>query len=236
MIILKKSCDHIILCFGIIAQRPLSRKTRTTIDSFTIYGMIPPFLTAPGAFKIVLASSKETNMKWYIIHTTPGYENKVRERLEARIKENAMSESFGEILVPSEEIADLKNGKKVITTRRLYPGYVFLNMQFSDRVWHLVRKTPNVTGFVGGNNQPAPMKDSEVQAIRNRQSQSHDKPAPKVAFAKGETIRVSAGPFKDFNGTIDHIDYDKGKLRLMVAVFGRETSLEISFSEVEKTT
>lgn len=175
-------------------------------------------------------------MKWYIIHTTPGYENKVRERIETKIKDNGMGEYFGEILVPSEEVSDLKNGKKVITTRRLYPGYVFLNMEFSDKVWHLVRKTPNVTGFVGGDNQPSPMKESEVQAIRNRQNESHEKPAPKVAFVKGEVIRVATGPFKDFNGTIDQIDYDKGKLRLMVTVFGRETSLEIAFSEVEKMT
>ena len=174
-------------------------------------------------------------MKWYIIHTTPGYENKVRDRILARAADGEMASHFGEILVPSEEVAELKNGKKVITTRRLYPGYVFLNMEFTDKAWHLVRKTPNVTGFVGGNDtRPAPMRDSEVEAIRSRQNDSHDKPAPKISFEKGEVVRVSAGPFKEFNGTIDAIDYDKAKLRLMVTVFGRDTPLEIGFGDVEK--
>lgn len=174
-------------------------------------------------------------MKWYIIHTTPGYENKVRDRILARAKDNDMAAIFGEILVPTEEVAELKNGKKVITTRRLYPGYVFLNMDFSDKAWHLVRKTPNVTSFVGGNDtRPAPMRDSEVEAMRNRQNESHEKPAPKVAFGKNEVVRVSSGPFKEFNGTVDSIDYDKGRLRLMVTVFGRDTPLEIAFADVEK--
>lgn len=175
------------------------------------------------------------SMKWYIIHTTPGYENKVRERLLTKVADNAMTEFFGEILVPTEEVASIKNGKKLITIRRLYPGYVFLNMEFSDKAWILVRKTQNVTGFVGGNDQhPAPMRDSEVDAIRNKQIESHDKPAPKVAFSKGEIVRVSSGPFNDFNGAIDAIDYDKGKLRLLVTVFGRDTPLEINFTDVEK--
>lgn len=174
-------------------------------------------------------------MKWYIIHTTPGYENKVRERIIAKAKDNEMSQFFGEILVPTEEVAEMKNGKKNIMARRLYPGYVFLNMEFTDRAWHLVRKTSNVTGFVGGNDtRPAPMKDSEVEAIRSRQNESHEKPAPKISFSKGEAVRIFSGAFKDFNGTIDTIDYDKAKLRLMVTVFGRETPVEIGFSDVEK--
>ena len=174
-------------------------------------------------------------MKWYIIHTTPGYENKVCDRILARAKENDMAEVFGKILVPVEEVSELKNGKRVISMRRLYPGYVFLNMEFSDKAWHLVRKTPNVTGFVGGNDtRPAPMRDSEVEAMCNRQNESHDKPTPKVAFEKSEVVRVSSGPFKEFNGTIDSIDYDKGKQRLLVTVFGRDTPLEIAFGDVEK--
>lgn len=174
-------------------------------------------------------------MKWYIIHTTPGLENKVRERILARVSENGMNTEFAEILVPAEEVSDIKNGKKLITTRRLYPGYVFLNMIWSDKVWHLVRKTPGVTGFVGGTDtRPAPMPEAEVEAIRSRQNESHEKPTHKIAFVKNETVRVSAGPFKDFNGTIDTVDYDKAKLRLLVTVFGRDTPLEIDFSDVEK--
>ena len=175
-------------------------------------------------------------MKWYIIHTTPGYENKVRERILARAAENDMKDVFAEILVPSEEVSDVKKGKKTITTRRLYPGYVFMNMEFSDRAWHLVRKTPNVTGFVGGDTRPSAMSEKEVEDIRNRQTESHEKPAHKVTFVHGETVRVSSGPFKDFNGTIDGIDYDKAKLRLLVTVFGRDTPLEIGFGDVGKLT
>lgn len=174
------------------------------------------------------------NMKWYIIHTTPGYENKVRERILVNAKEKGMSDVFTEILVPSEEVADIKNGKKTTTTRRLYPGYVFLHMDFSDRAWHLVRKTTNVTGFVGGETRPAAMSDAEVEAIKNRQTESHEKPAHKVTFVHQETVRVIDGPFKDFNGTVDSIDYDKAKLRLLVTVFGRDTPLEIGFEDVEK--
>lgn len=173
--------------------------------------------------------------KWYIIHTTPGYENKVSERIQARARDAEMTDAFGEILVPAEEVSDVKNGKKVITTRRLYPGYVFLNMEFSDKAWHLVRKTSNVTGFIGGEARPQAMKESEVEAIRNRQVESQEKPAPKVLFTQGEVVRVNSGPFNDFNGTIDSIDYDKAKLRLMVMVFGRETPVEIGFGDVEKT-
>ena len=173
-------------------------------------------------------------MKWYIIHTTPGYENKVKERILSKAKDNDMLEFFGEILVPTEEVSEVKNGKKTISERRLYPGYVFLNMEFTDKAWHLVRKTHNVTSFVGGDQRPSPMKDSEVEAIRSRQTKSHEKPAPKVSFSKGEIVRVFSGAFKDFNGTIDSIDYDKGKLRLLITVFGRDTPLEIAFSEVEK--
>lgn len=173
-------------------------------------------------------------MKWYIIHTTPGYENKVRERLLSRAQEAGMSASFGEIMVPVEEVAEIKNGKKITSTRRLFPGYVFLQMEFDDQAWHVVKKTPNVTGFIGGDTRPTPMSEREIEAIRSRQSQSQDKPAPKVLFSKGEVVRVATGPFKDFNGSIDSIDYDKAKLKVMVTVFGRDTPLEIDFSEVEK--
>lgn len=174
-------------------------------------------------------------MKWYIVHTTPGYENKVRDRLIARAAENAMTDSFGEIKVPSEEVMEVKNGKKALTTRRLFPGYVFVNMEFSDSVWHLVRKTPNVTGFVGGTEtRPAPMRQADIDAILNRETQTHEKPAPKILYEKGEVVRVASGPFKDFNGSVDSVDYEKGKLKVMVTVFGRDTPLEITFSDVEK--
>lgn len=174
-------------------------------------------------------------MKWYIVYSTPGYENKVKERILARAAETGLSASFGRIEVPSEEVMEVKNGKKIATTRRLFPGYVFVEMEFDDKVWHLVRKTPNVTTFVGGSEtRPAPLKQREIDEILNRAQQTVAKPAPKVAYGVGEVVRVASGPFKDFNGSVDSVDYDKGKLKVMVTVFGRDTPLEIGFSEVEK--
>jgi transcriptional antiterminator NusG len=172
-------------------------------------------------------------MKCYVIHTTPNYENKVRDRILARAEQHGLTAAFGEIFVPSEEIAEVKNGKKVVVTRRLYPGYIFANMELNDQVWHLIKKIPNITGFVGGA-RPTPMKQSEVDDILNRQAESRDKPAPKVMFKEGEVVRVNSGPFNDFNGTVNGVDYDKAKLRVMITVFGRDTPVEIAFSDVEK--
>ena len=174
--------------------------------------------------------------KWYIIHTTPGYELKVKERILARCQTAGASDSLGDILIPSEEVMELKNGKKVTTTRRLFPGYIFAQLDFNDAVWHLISKTPNVTGFVSPNgSKPTPMKDSEINNILDRMNKTAEKPAHKITFEKGEPVRVIEGPFKDFTANVESVDYDKGKLRINVTVFGRETPMEIGFGDVEKT-
>lgn len=174
-----------------------------------------------------------SNMLWYAVHTTTGYENKVRDRILEQIVEKHLQDSFGEILVPSEEVLEMRAGKKIKTTRRLLPGYVFIQMKLSDEQWHFIRKIKNVTGFIGGV-RPAPMKQSEIDSITQRAQESKDKPMPKVNFSIEEVVRIKHGAFADFNGRVANIDYDKAKLRLMVQVFGRETSCEIGFQDVEK--
>lgn len=172
--------------------------------------------------------------KWYIIHTTPGYENKVKERLIKRASDAGMQSAIGDILIPTEEVIELKNGQKKTVSRRLFSGYVFIQLDFSDSVWHIIRKTANVTGFVGGTTRPSPMKQSEIDHILQRNNQPNTKPVPKVTFTEGEVLRICDGPFKDFNASVHQVDYDKGRLRVMVSVFGRETPLDLSFSDVEK--
>lgn len=185
----------------------------------------------------VVESTTESplDMKWYIVQTRPNYEKKVQEKLAQRAAEADIANHIETILVPSEEVEEVKNGKKVTTTRRLFPNYVFVKIHFSDAVWHLISKTPHVTGFVGGSgNRPAPMKQKEIDVILSHLDKTQDKPAPKVIYEKGEVVRVTSGPFKDFNGEVDTVDYEKGKLKVMVTVFGRNTPIEITFSDVEK--
>lgn len=178
--------------------------------------------------------TQETNKKWYIIHTTPGYENKVKERIIKRVSDASMQSAIGEILIPTEDVTELKNGQKKIVARRLFSGYVFMEIDFSDQIWHIIKKTPNVTGFVGGAARPSPMKDHEIQQILARNNQVNAKPVHKITFDEHEVVRISDGPFKDFNGVVRQVDYEKGRLRVMVSVFGRETPIELSFSDVEK--
>ncbi len=174
-------------------------------------------------------------MRWYIIHTTPGYENKVNERIRARAEAAGLAEKVGQILIPSEEVQEMKGGQKKTTVRRLFPGYVFLELEFDDAVWHLVRKTANVTGFVGGSeNRPSPMRDAEIKSIFDKITESKERPAPKTIYQIGESVRLIDGPFKDFNGTIQSVDYDKGRIRVSVTVFGRETPVDIQFGDIEK--
>lgn len=174
-------------------------------------------------------------MRWYIIHTTPNYENKVSERIRTRAETAGLAEKIGQILIPSEEVQEMKAGQKKTSVRRLFPGYVFIELDFDDAVWHLVRKTANVTGFVGGTeNRPAPMREAEIKAIFDKVSESKEKPAPKTLYQIGEDVRLIGGPFKDFNGVVQSVDYDKGRVRVSVTVFGRETPVDIQFSDIEK--
>lgn len=175
------------------------------------------------------------DMKWYVVHTYSGMEKSAESALRERIKRSGLEGSFGEILVPTEEVAEVKNGKRKITSRRMYSGYIFVNMEMNDETWHLVRNTPRITGFLGGSaNRPSPLPVSEILAIKKKMEEGEDTPRPKVEFEVGETVRIKEGPFTDFNGTIEEVNYEKNRLRVMVLIFGRATPVELTFSEVDK--
>jgi transcriptional antiterminator NusG len=174
-------------------------------------------------------------MRWYVVHAYSGMEKAVERNLRERIDRAAMQSKFGRILVPTEEVVELKNGKKAVTERRFFPGYVLVEMLLDDESWHLVKHTSKVTGFVGGaRNRPAPISEAEVMKIVNQMQEGVDKPRPKVQWTVGELIRVKEGPFTDFNGAIEEVNYEKSKVRVSVTIFGRATPVELDFGQVEK--
>jgi transcriptional antiterminator NusG len=172
--------------------------------------------------------------QWYVVHTYSGYEKKVRESLQNRIETEGMQESFGDVLIPSETVVEMKKGKKRTGTRSFYPGYLLVHMDLDERTWHLVRHTPKVTGFVGGKN-PAAIPESEVEEIKSQMAEGRLKPKPKVTFTEGENVRVVDGPFSNFSGIVDSIKPDKGKVVVLVSIFGRATPVELDFTQVEKS-
>ena len=171
--------------------------------------------------------------KWYGVHTYSGFENKVRLSLVERIKNMQLEDSFGEVLIPSETVVELKKGEKRTSSRKFFPGYILVNMELNDETWHVVKETSKVTGFVGGNN-PVAIPDEEIQKITRRIEEGAEKPRPKVLFEVGETVRVTDGPFLNFSGVVEDVKPDKGKLRVMVSIFGRATPVELEFMQVEK--
>ncbi|AJE02521.1 transcription termination/antitermination protein NusG [Geobacter pickeringii] len=171
--------------------------------------------------------------RWYGVHTYSGFENKVRLTLQERIKNLGLEEMFGEVLIPSETVVELKKGEKKTSSRKFFPGYILVNMELNDETWHVVKETSKVTGFVGGNN-PFVIPDEEVQKITRRMEEGAEKPRPKVLFEVGETVRVVDGPFLNFSGVVEDVKPDKGKLRVMVSIFGRATPVELEFMQVEK--
>jgi transcriptional antiterminator NusG len=174
-------------------------------------------------------------MRWYVVHAYSGMEKAVERNLRERIDRAAMQAKFGRILVPTEEVVELKNGKKAVTERRFFPGYVLVEMAMDDESWHLVKHTNKVTGFVGGaKNRPAPISEAEVMKIVNQMQEGTEKPRPKVEWMVGEMVRVKEGPFTDFNGAIEDVNYDKSKIRVSVTIFGRATPVELDFGQVEK--
>jgi transcriptional antiterminator NusG len=175
-----------------------------------------------------------TSKNWYIIHTYSGFENKVAESLRGRAVAFGFNERLGQILIPTEEVFELRNGKKVTSKRLLYPGYVLVEMEMDDELWHAVKDTPRVTGFVGGGNNPVPLTADEVNSILYRQSNVGDRPKPKLTFERNETVRITEGPFTNFSGKVDEINADKNTLRVMVTIFGRSTPVELDFEQVEK--
>ncbi|MGB4468432.1 MAG: transcription termination/antitermination protein NusG [Azovibrio sp.] len=173
--------------------------------------------------------------RWYVVHAYSGFEKSVMRALQERIERSGMQELFGRILVPVEEVVEMKNGQKSITERKFFPGYVLVEMEMNDDSWHLVKNTPKVTGFVGGTaNRPAPISDKEVEKIMQQMQDGVEKPRPKVLFETGEVVRVKEGPFADFHGTVEDVNYEKSRLRVSVSIFGRATPVELEFSQVEK--
>ncbi|ASR91267.1 MULTISPECIES: transcription termination/antitermination protein NusG [Alcaligenes] len=174
--------------------------------------------------------------RWYVVHVYSGMEKSVHKALVERIERAELQEAFGRILVPSEEVVEVKNGKKSITERRIYPGYVLVEMALTDETWHLVKSTPRVTGFLGGSgNRPAPISEREVEKILSQMEEGVEKPRHKVLFEVGELVRVKDGPFADFNGNVEEVNYEKNKVRVTVTIFGRATPVELDFDQVEKT-
>ena len=172
--------------------------------------------------------------KWYIIHTYSGFENKVQESLRTRAEAFGFADKIGQILIPTEEVVELRNGKKVTSKRLVYPGYVLVEMEMNDALWHEIKNTPRVTGFVGGGNTPVPLSPDEVNAILYRQTSSAERPRPKMTFEKNDSVRIIDGPFANFSGKVDEVNTERGTLRVMVTIFGRATPVELEFLQVEK--
>jgi transcriptional antiterminator NusG len=173
--------------------------------------------------------------RWYVVHAYSGFEKSVQRALAERISRHGMEDSFGRVLVPVEEVVELKQGQKSITERKFYPGYVLVEMEMNDETWHLVKSTPKVTGFVGGTaNKPTPLSEKEFDEIQQRMQDGVEKPRPKVLFEPGEVVRVKDGPFTDFHGSVEQVNYEKNRLRVSVTIFGRATPVELEFGQVEK--
>ena len=185
--------------------------------------------------EVVNATPVASPMRWYVVHAYSGMEKAVERNLRERIDRAGMESKFGRILVPTEEVVELKNGKRAVTERRFFPGYVLVEMLMDDESWHLVKHTSKVTGFVGGaRNRPAPISEAEVMKIVNQMQEGAERPRPKVQWTVGELVRVKEGPFTDFNGAVEEVNYEKSKVRVSVTIFGRATPVELDFSQVEK--
>lgn len=174
--------------------------------------------------------------RWYVVQAYSGFENQVKRALEERVVRFAMQDAFGQILVPTEEVVEVRDGQKRRSERKFFPGYVLVEMEMNDDTWHMVKETPKVLGFIGGKaDKPAPITTKEVENIMRRVEEGAEKPRPKVLFSAGEVVRVNDGPFKDFNGVVEEVNYDKNRLLVAVQIFGRSTPVELEFYQVEKT-
>ena len=174
--------------------------------------------------------------RWYVVHAYSGFEKSVQRALQERVNRAGMQEFFGQILVPEEEVVEMRSGQKSISQRKFFPGYVLVEMDMNDESWHLVKSTPKVTGFIGGTaTKPTPISEKEVEKIMQQMQEGVEKPRPKVLFEVGEMVRVKEGPFTDFNGSVEEVNYEKSRLRVSVTIFGRATPVELEFAQVEKT-
>jgi len=175
-------------------------------------------------------------LRWYVVHAYSNFENKVKQALEERVVREGLEQYFGKILVPTEEVVEMRMGQQRKSERKFFPGYVLVQMELTDETWHLVKDVPRVLGFIGGtSDRPAPISEKEAMSILSRVEDGVNKPRPKVLFEVGEVIRVIDGPFKDFNGVVEEVNYEKSKLKISVLIFGRSTSVELGFGQVEKS-
>jgi len=204
---------------------------RNTNDEATAGMEAPAPVTKAAPAEAVETPSRP--MRWYVVHTYSGHENKVRENIQKMINASSIKEHFGQIVVPTEEVAEMKKGKKTITTRKFFPSYILIEMTMSDEAFHLVSDLPGVTGFVGTPNGPQPLTRPEVERILGRMDKEKQTIIPEIPFTMGEHIRIKDGPFSDFTGVIDEINVERGKLRVLVSIFGRETPVELDFLQVE---
>jgi transcriptional antiterminator NusG len=174
-------------------------------------------------------------LQWYVVHAYSNFEHKVKEALEERVKRYGLEGKFGQILVPTEEVVEMREGQRRKSERKFFPGYVLVQMEMDDETWHLVKEVPKVLGFIGGSSdRPSPISDREAQAILNRVQEGVDKPRPKILFEPGEVVRVTDGPFNDFSGVVEQVNYEKSKVRVAVQILGRSTPVELDFGQVEK--
>lgn len=195
-----------------------------------------PSTEMPGAAQVLATAPTNPDLRWYVVHAYSGMEKAVERNIIERINRAGMQDKFGRILVPMEEVVEIKNGQKKTTERKFFPGYVLVEMVMDDDTWHLVKHTNKVTGFVGGaKNRPAPISEAEVMKIVNQMQEGTEKPRHKVEFVVGEFVRVKDGPFTDFNGSVEDVNYEKSKVRVAVTIFGRSTPVELEFSQIEKT-
>lgn len=174
------------------------------------------------------------SLKWYVVHVYSGHEQKVKKALEEKIETSRYPEKFGDILIPTENVVELVNGKKKESSRKFYPGYILVRMHLDNETWHMITSTPKVTGFLGGKNKPAPISDREAQTIIEKMQIGKDKPQPKFYFEPGDDVRVIDGPFSNFNGTVENVSPDKEKVKVLVSIFGRPTPVELKFIQVTK--
>ncbi len=172
--------------------------------------------------------------KWYIVHTYSGFENKVKASLEERIKQKGLQDKFSGIIVPTEKVIEVVKGEKKTSSRKVYPGYILIKMEFNDETWHLVQNTPKVTGFVGGKNNPVPLPDKEAEKIIQQMEERAQKPRPKYDYEPGDKVIVTEGPFANFTGVVDEVKPDKGKVRVLVSIFGRSTPVELEFGHIQR--
>ena len=194
----------------------------------------PEEQTPQGETSEQLAPPVNENFKWYIIHAYSGFERKVRESLESRIQAFGLQNRIGRIMIPTEPVTELRNGKKYTIERVFLPGYVLVEMELDNDLWHVIKNTPRVTGFLGTGDSPVALSEAEVSSILFRSESSKDKPSTKIKFEKGEQVRINEGPFANFNGTVDDVNEDRQTLKVMVSIFGRSTPVEIEFSKVDK--